>query len=149
MSVSSYSDNFTLRGLTARRPDNGARNLVVRVNAAALGDKPLFALNNDEDAFVTGSQPFLTEQGIVTIDQILGFTPAAGNDDRNLLLGRERHTPARITRLDEHDPYSVRQVDEKLQSIRARNQRPGTQIYHLHVDGDGTYVVNKYRIVGK
>lgn len=130
--------------------NNGARNLVLRVNVASLGDQPLFALNDDNDAFVTGSQPFLTEQGIVTIDQILGFTPAAEDNTRNLLEGRERQIPTRLTRLDGRDRTSIRQSDEELRSLRStRSQRPDTQIFHLHVDGDGTYVVNKYRIIFK
>ncbi len=117
---------------------DGGSSLVLRVYTPQLGRQPIYALNSGKP-FVTGSHPLVLSGGEFTIDELLGYSPHAVDDSQNLLEGTERNTFNRLTRIGRSGaPYSSVH-EEELHSIRSTRLRGDTQLYHLHVSGDGTY----------
>jgi len=84
--------------------------------------------------------------GDVTIDQILGISPTAEDPSQNLLTGRERNSFVRLARLKTGiGDSSSQDVLDLLHSIRGYRAPSDTQLFHLSVDGDGSYIVENYK----
>jgi hypothetical protein len=123
----------------------GGANRVLAVHRTLLGARPLYALNDETAHFVTGSQPLVADQGDVTIDHILGMSPAGEDESHNLLAGRERNSFVRLARQKLGAAPASLDMHEVLHTIRGVRAASDTQLFHLGVDGDGSYVVENYR----
>ena len=123
---------------------NGGVNLVLDVKRPELGDRLLYALN-DDDYFVTAEHPFLTTAGWKTIDP-----------EGALLRHRVDATDLRVG--DHMFAADARPVDGvcanvltatalktvELVRMESRADDASLTVYDLTVDGDHTYFANGY-----
>src|SRR5581483_11353296 len=123
---------------------NGQPNLVLGVRRPELGDRLLYALNDDE-YFVTAEHPFLTTDGWKSIDPA-GSARVHRVDAEHLNVGDRMFAaearPAAGVCGNVLTATALRTVE--LTSMRSRSDTPSLTVYDLTVDGDHTYFANGF-----
>jgi hypothetical protein len=123
---------------------NGQPNLVLAVKRPELGDRLLYALN-DDDYFVTAEHPFLTTAGWKSIDPE-GAARVHRVDATHLQVGdhmfaADARPPADVCG-NVLTATALKTVE--LTSMRSRPDDPALTVYDLTVDGDHTYFANGF-----
>jgi hypothetical protein len=123
---------------------NGQVNLVLNVKRPELGDRLLYALN-DEDYFVTAEHPFLTTEGWKSIDPRRS-AQVHRVDATHLRVGdqmfaADARPPSGVCR-NVQTATALKTVE--LTRMQSRADDPALAVYDLTVDGDHTYFANGY-----
>jgi hypothetical protein len=123
---------------------NGGVNLVLDVKRPELGDRLLYALN-DDDCFVTAEHPFLTTAGWKSIDPT-GSLLRHHVDATDLRVGDHMFAadarPVDGVCGDVLTATALKTVE--LTQMNSREDDPALTVYDLTVDGDHTYFANGY-----
>jgi hypothetical protein len=123
---------------------NGQPNLVLGVRRPDLGDRPLYALN-DDDYFVTAEHPFLTTDGWKSIDP-RGAARVHRVDAKHLNVGDHMFAAEARPQGDVCGNVltatSLKTVE--LVTMRSRPDDASLTVYDLTVDGDHTYFANGF-----
>jgi hypothetical protein len=124
----------------------GHINRVVGIKQPILGERPLYALN-DDGYFVTAGHPFLTEDGWKSIDPAATALEISAMQVERLTIGDRllSLTGAAIAvggRVRHDETIEVRVTPVELHSITSQAADTATQLYNLQLDGDHTYFAN-------
>jgi hypothetical protein len=125
---------------------SGQPNLVLHVERPALGERLLYAFNDDDDYFVTAEHPFLTTAGWKSIDPRVTAVEGPMIDVEHLVPGDRifaaQPRPPAGTCGNVLEATKLEEIT--LARLRGRPDDPSTTVYNLKLDDDHTYFANGF-----
>lgn len=131
---------------------DGEFNRIVAIEHPALGNRPLFAIN-DSSFFVTDSHPFLTDHGWKSIDPAATAREHGAMSVGRLRIGDRVQVLSGVLALAGRDRMLNRTDIETtavvVERIELTEADPAMLLYNLRLDGNQTYFANDLLVHNK